>query len=58
MEGSRKMSQDEMFVLEVLQEIVRAGLAIWRIQPSGERELQLLSGKVFVLNEVGIEWVR
>ena len=52
------MSQDEMFVLEVLQEIVRAGLAIWRIQPSGERELQLLSGEIFLLNEVGIERVR
>jgi hypothetical protein len=58
MEGSRRMSQDEMFVLEVLQGIVRAGLAIWRIHTSGERELQLLSGEVFLLNEVGIERVR
>jgi hypothetical protein len=58
MEGRRKMNQDEMFVLEVLQGIVRAGLAIWRIHPSGERELQLLSGEVFLLNEVGIERVR
>ena len=52
------MNQDEMFVLEVLQGIVRAGLAIWRIHPSGERELQLVSGEVFLLNEVGIERVR
>ena len=52
------MSQDEMFVLEVLQGIVRAGLAIWRIHTSGEWELQLLSGEVFLLNEVGIERVR
>jgi hypothetical protein len=29
MEGSGKMSEDEMFVLEVLQKIVTAGLAIW-----------------------------
>ena len=52
------MNQDEMCVLEVLQGIVRAGLAIWRIHPSGERELQLLGGEVFLLNEVGIERVR
>jgi hypothetical protein len=52
------MSQDEMFVLEVLQGIVRAGLAIWRMHRSGERELQLLSGEIFLLNEVGIERVR
>jgi hypothetical protein len=58
MEGNRKMSQDEMFVLEVLQGIVRAGLAIWRMHRSGERELQLLSGEIFLLNEVGIERVR
>jgi hypothetical protein len=58
MEGSRKMSQDEMFVFEVLQGIVRAGLAIWRMRPSGERELQLLSGEIFLLHEVGIERVR
>jgi hypothetical protein len=58
MECGRKMNQDEMFVLEILQGIVRAGLAIWRIRPSGERELQLLSGEVFLLNEVGIEKVR
>jgi len=58
MEGNRKMSQDEMFVLETLQGIVRAGLAIWRMHSSGERESQLLSGEIFLLNEVGIERVR
>jgi len=52
------MNQDEMFVLEVLQRIVRAGLAIWRMHPSGERELRFLSGEIFLLNEVGIERVR
>jgi hypothetical protein len=52
------MSHDEMFVFEVLQGIVRAGLAIWRMRPSGERELQLLSGEIFLLHEVGIERVR
>ena len=52
------MSQDEMFVLETLQGIVRAGLAIWRMHSSGERELLLLSGEIFLLNEVGIERVR
>lgn len=52
------MNQDEMFVLEVLQGIVGAGLAVWRMHPRGERELQLLSGEIFLLNEVGIERVR
>ena len=48
-----------MFVLEVLEGMVRAGLAIWRPHPSGgERALQLLSGEIFLLNEVGIKRVR
>jgi hypothetical protein len=53
------MSQDKMFVLEVFQGMVRAGLAIWRPDPSGdERELQWLSGEIFLLNEEGIKRVR
>ncbi len=41
LEGSRKMIQDKVFVLEVLQGMVRADLATWRTHPSGEGELQL-----------------
>jgi hypothetical protein len=52
------MSQDKMFVLEILQGMVRAGLAIWRTHPSGETELQLLTGEIFRLNEAGIKRVR
>jgi hypothetical protein len=52
------MSQDKMFVLAVLQGVVRAGMAIWRAHPSGERELQLLTGEIFRLNEAGIKRVR
>lgn len=52
------MSLDKMFVFEALRGMVRAGLAIWRPHPSsGERELQLLSGEIFLLNEVGIKKV-
>ena len=52
------MSQDKMFVLAVLQGMVSAGLAILRPHPSGETELQLLTGEIFRLNETGIERIR
>ena len=52
------MSRDKMFVLEVLQQTVRAGLAISRTHQSGEKELQLLTGEIFRLNEAGIKRVR
>jgi hypothetical protein len=58
LERGRKMSQDKMLVLEVLQGMVRAGLAIWSAHPRGKRELQLLTGEIFRLNEAGIKRVR
>lgn len=54
----RESNQDKMFVLEVLRGMVRAGLVSWRTRPSCERELQLLTGEIFLMSEAGITRVR
>jgi hypothetical protein len=54
----REIGQDKMFVMEALRGMVRAGLAVWKNQSSCERELHLLSGEIFLLDEEGIRRVR
>jgi hypothetical protein len=58
--GHKKTREDrrnKAFVLQTFQAVVKSGQAFWRTRSKHQTELCLLSGEIFILDDVGVKRV-
>ena len=58
--GHKKTREDrrnKTFVLQTFQAVVKSGQAFWRTRSKLQTELCLLSGEIFILDDVGVKRV-